>query len=304
VSDARPHDRIDDRADDEETVDREPSRRDFLARSLLGLGASASALAACTRAPDKRIVPYAEQPPEATPGLATHYATALPLDGYVMGVIATCREGRPIKIEGNPAHPASLGATSAIEQAATLGLYDPARARGFRRGAEPSSFGAFERAVLDARPGSPLAGRVAFVMEPTSSATLAMLLPRVRARLPRASFHFVATGHDRRAAREGARRVLGAPLEIVPRLDRAEVIVSLDADLLGAGAHAVAFARAFAARRALRSARDPMSRAYVVEPTPTVTGIAADERLALRRADVAPLRRRAAAGDRARSPGG
>src|SRR5438105_11490082 len=83
------------------------TRRDFL--KLLGGTAALSGVAGCLTNPPDKVLPYAKQPVEITPGNALHYATTLTLDGYGTGVVVAAREGRPIKVEGNPEHPASLG---------------------------------------------------------------------------------------------------------------------------------------------------------------------------------------------------
>src|SRR5215470_8031059 len=109
-----------------ESLDR-LSRRAFF--RFAGAGAAAAGLAACSSRPARDILPYAVQPPEVTPGVPLYYATALVEDGFATGVLVASREGRPIKIEGNPDHPASLGATRVRDQAAVLALYDPQRAQ-------------------------------------------------------------------------------------------------------------------------------------------------------------------------------
>src|SRR5262245_11235728 len=103
-------------------------RREFL--QLLGASMALAGASGCALAePDDKIVPYDVQPPEVTPGRPSFYATAMPLDGWGVGLLVESHTGRPTKVEGNPAHPASLGAAGVFEQASVLGLYDPARAK-------------------------------------------------------------------------------------------------------------------------------------------------------------------------------
>src|SRR6185312_14005131 len=80
--------------------------------------------------PDERARPYVRAPENLVPGVPRFYATGIPMAGIVQPVLAKTDSGRPIKLEGNPDHPASGGATDAFTQAALLGLYDPARSRG------------------------------------------------------------------------------------------------------------------------------------------------------------------------------
>src|SRR4051812_43179869 len=105
----------------------EPSRRRFL--RYMGASLALSGIAGCAVNPPDSIVPYVEQPEVVVPGRPLFFATAVPLNGLGTGVLVESHTGRPIKIEGNPAHPASLGATDAFTQAAILSLYDPDRSQ-------------------------------------------------------------------------------------------------------------------------------------------------------------------------------
>src|SRR5436309_413881 len=81
-------------------------RRQFL--MLTGASLALAGLSGCRVLPQKKIVPYVEQPEDMIPGKPMFYATSFPLSGYAMGVLVTSHEGRPTKFEGNPDHPASL----------------------------------------------------------------------------------------------------------------------------------------------------------------------------------------------------
>src|SRR3954471_9847225 len=100
-------------------------------RRVLKLMAASAALAtgACSGPPDETIVPYARAPEQQVPGNPLFYATSVSLSGYAMGVLVETNDGRPTKVEGNPLHPASLGATDVFAQAAVLQLWDPARSQ-------------------------------------------------------------------------------------------------------------------------------------------------------------------------------
>src|SRR5881227_1605443 len=103
------------------------SRREFLRLSSATL--ALAGLGACTKQPLEKIVPYVEQPEVVIPGNPLRFATATQYNGFGQGLLVTGYEGRPTKIEGNPTHPASLGATSVWAQADVLDLYDPDRAQ-------------------------------------------------------------------------------------------------------------------------------------------------------------------------------
>jgi MoCo/4Fe-4S cofactor protein with predicted Tat translocation signal len=102
-------------------------RRNFL--KLMGASLALAGVSACTRQPNEELVPYVRQPEELVPGKPLFFATAMPMNGAGMGLLVESHEGRPTKIEGNPDHPASLGATGVFAQASVLSLYDPDRSR-------------------------------------------------------------------------------------------------------------------------------------------------------------------------------
>ena len=103
------------------------SRRGFL--QLSGASLALAGLTGCTKQPLEKIIPYVKQPEQLIPGKPLFFATALTHAGYATGVLAESHQGRPTKIEGNPDHPASLGATDYFAQAAVLTLYDPERSQ-------------------------------------------------------------------------------------------------------------------------------------------------------------------------------
>ena len=253
------------------------SRRSFM--KLLGASVALAGLGACIRESDDRILAYVDQPPEVTPGVARYYATTMAIGGYAMGVLAESHVGRPTKIEGNPLHPASLGATGPLEQASVLQLYDPDRLRGVRHDDTRATWGdAIQRLVQPLRRRADAGAGVALLLEPTSSPLVTALLDAVRERLPRVRIHF----HDALApagALDGARRAFGRPL--VPRYDltAATVIVAAGADLLARGPFHVRHAHDFAERRRISQPSDGMNRLYVAEAGMSVTGGMADHRL-------------------------
>ena len=103
------------------------ARRTFL--KLMAASLALGGFGACTRQPTETIVPYVRQPEDLVLGEPLFFATAMPMGGAATGLLVESHEGRPTKIEGNPNHPASLGAADVFAQAAILGLYDPDRAQ-------------------------------------------------------------------------------------------------------------------------------------------------------------------------------
>src|SRR5439155_13480230 len=126
------------------------SRRRFL--QLMGASLALAGLSGCTRQPDESIVPYVKQPEELILGKPMFFATAVTLRGYANGVIVESHEGRPTKVEGNPDHPASFGATDVFGQASVLNLYDPDRQQALRSPDRIRPWSAFRdvvRAAID-----------------------------------------------------------------------------------------------------------------------------------------------------------
>ncbi|HET7503342.1 MAG TPA: 4Fe-4S dicluster domain-containing protein [Kofleriaceae bacterium] len=257
------------------------SRRAFF--RFAGAGAAAAGLAACSSRPAREILPYAGRAPELTPGVAQYYASALVEDGFATGVVVASREGRPVKIEGNPDHPASLGATRASDQAQVMSLYDPERLRAITSGGAPAAWSAIERVLDDAAAHG---GRgLHLVLEPTSSPRVIELVGRVRTALPAAQLTFwtpLSLGNQI----AGNRLAFGRPVQTQLDLRAADVIVALDADLVADPPMALAHARQISDRRRVVDAGSTMSRLYVVEASPTPTGVIADHRLALRASEV------------------
>lgn len=241
------------------------SRRDFL--RLLGVGA----LAACAP-PREKILPYVKQPWEIQPGLPLHYASSMPLDGYAFGVLVESHQGRPTKIEGNPEHPASVGATSAVHQAAIFDLYDPARAVLPRAG----SYAREVELLSSVETGEGLH----VVLEPTASPLIHSLLERVRSRFPEVRFHFHSSLPADGAA-AGSTIAFGRMVEMQRRLDRARVVLSVGGDLFSEPPDCVRLSRDFANVRRVRSGDTRSTRLHALEADLSLAGAIADHRRAL-----------------------
>jgi molybdopterin-containing oxidoreductase family iron-sulfur binding subunit len=251
-------------------------RRQFL--KLMGASLALAGLTACTRQPTERIVPYVRPPEQVIPGKPLFFATAMSLGSSSIGLLAESHEGRPTKIEGNPDHPASLGATDVFAQASILGLYDPDRSQTVTYLGEVSTWSAFLGAIggaLQAQAARRGAG-LRILTETVISPTLAHQLKELLSKFPEARWHQYEP-ISRSNVLAGAGLAFGRPLNVVYRIERADRIVSLDADLFSELPGGVRYAREFARRRR----GDRMNRLYVIESAPTVTGAKADHRLAL-----------------------
>ena len=103
-------------------------RREFL--KVLGVGTAATTMIGCASEKVEKLIPYLVSPDQTVPGVSTYYATTCRECPAGCGVIAETRDGRTIKLEGNPEHPVNRGALCARGQAALQGLYNPDRYRG------------------------------------------------------------------------------------------------------------------------------------------------------------------------------
>ncbi|MCK6558409.1 TAT-variant-translocated molybdopterin oxidoreductase [candidate division KSB1 bacterium] len=256
------------------------NRRNFL--KFMGASLALAGLNACTRQPVEKIFPYVQPPEQIVPGKPVYFATAMLQRGFAQGLLAESHMGRPTKVEGNPEHPASLGATDIFAQASVLTLYDPDRAQVVTRTGRVSTWEAFlsefnlKLEALRQKQGAGL--RV--LTETVTSPTLADQLQRMRAAFPAAKWHqYEPTSRDH--ARAGATLAFGEVVETHYRFDRAAVVLALDADFLIDHPNSVRYAREFSSQRRVVDGEQKMNRLYMIESTPTLTGSMADHRWAL-----------------------
>ena len=265
------------------------ARRTFL--KLMGASMALAGVTACTQQPAEKIVPYVRQPESLVPGKPLYYATAMSLGGISTGLLVESHEGRPTKIEGNPLHPGSLGASDVFAQAAVLDLYDPDRSKTLTHVGDIRPWSAFigtMRASLAAQ--QPLKGAgLRILTESVGSPSLAGQLRDLLARFPSAKWHQWDPA-SRQSARMGSTLAFGEHVDSQYHLDKADVIVSLDADFLSSGPMALRSTKAFSARRRPERA-DQMNRLYALESMPTSTGARADHRFGLKPSEIASAAR-------------
>ena len=244
------------------------------------------------------IVPYVRQPEEEIPGKPLFFATAITLGGVASGLLVESHEGRPTKIEGNPDHPASKGATDLFAQGSVLTLYDPDRSKTILQFGEIRPWSAAMAAIrggLSAQSSSKGAG-LRILTETVASPTLAAQIQQVLSLHPSAKWiQWEPVNRDN--ARAGARTAFGQYVEPLYDLTKADVILSLDADFLSSdGAHNLNYMRQFATRRRVEESADNLNRLYVVESDHTVTGGKADHRLPIKSSQIEAFARAVAAG--------
>ncbi len=210
------------------------------------------------------------------------YATSLGLDGIGRGVLVETVNGRPVKIDGNPLHPASLGASDAYMQAELLSLYDPERSRSVsERGQSRTWRQARDMLAVLARDVAARRGEgLHILIGPVASPTVSDLFVELRNRLPEVRLYVHAPVDDE-AAKAGAHLAFGRNIATVHHLRHADTIVSFGSDFLGHGPLQVRYGADFAARRARGRETGRLPRLIVAETTPGLTGARADQLLAM-----------------------
>ncbi len=263
------------------------SRRAFL--KLMGASMALSSLVGCQFAikqPQEKIVPYVRQPEQIIPGRSLYFATSMAVQGYGIGLLAESHEGRPTKVEGNPDHPASLGATDAWIQASVLTMYDPDRSQGISNGGQPATWSDASAALAAAAASAGSGLRI--LSEPSTSPTLQAAVAALAAKYPGAKWYqYDALSSDNTGM--GTAMATQPGVETVYDFSKADVVVALDSDFTTGSATSIRYARDLANKRRVWNDTPSMNRLYVAEPTPTSTGTMADHRLAVRAGEISAL---------------
>ena len=263
---------------------------------LLGATLGLAGLTACTKQPEEKIVPYVQAPEDIIPGKPLYFASAITRTGYATGVLVESHTGRPTRIDGNPEHPASLGAADVTTQAAVLGMWDPDRSQTVLREGRVSTFTRFQEAAKLLREGllSTKGANFRILTETVTSPTLAAQIRELLAEMPEAKWHqYEPCSRDN--IRAGAMMAFGEPVNTVYNVDQADVVVALDSDFLYSGPGSLRYARQFVSRRKGEGASTTMNRLYSVETSPSITGAKADHRLPLSAIEVENFARALAA---------
>ncbi len=258
-----------------EEWDNSLSRRNFV--KVMGASLALAGLSGCVIQPNEQIVPYVRPVEGMLPGKANFFATAMSLGGVATGLLAKAYEGRPVKVEGNPDHPGSRGATDVLAQASILGMYDPDRSQEVTYRGGPKSWENFMselRAAIEENRKDGGAG-VRFLTETVTSPTLIDQFAKIKAELPNCKLvQYEPINQDNAMA--GAKMAFGSPAQAVYKFDKAERILSLDADIFSG--FNVAYIKDFGKSRSFSHGKE-ISRLYSVETTISLTGAKADHRI-------------------------
>jgi MoCo/4Fe-4S cofactor protein with predicted Tat translocation signal len=267
-------------------------RRNFL--KLAAASLAFAGISGCNKVHDT-IVPYVKQPDGMVLGKPQFYATAMPFGADALGLLVESHEGRPTHITGNPDHPSSLGGTDVISQASVLNLYDPDRSQTVTKMGEIRSWSEFLSAAQTIAADAKQNGAGFRILTGTvTSPLLAAQINYLLKLIPGSKWHqWEPAGSD--GPREGAKLAFGRYTSTVYKVDKADVILTLDSDFFASGPGHIRYMHDFFSRRKLNRPSDTMNRLYAVEPTPSVTGATADHCLPLRASEVEQFARALAA---------
>ena len=265
--------------DQAEDWDDSLSRRNFL--KVMGASLALAGLSGCVIQPPEKIVPYVRPQENQLPGKPLFFATAMTLGGIATGLLGKSYDGRPIKIEGNPEHPGSLGATDVFAQGSLLDMYDPDRSQSVTSRGTPTSWQNFMtslRGAIDTNRADGGAG-IRFLTETVTSPTLQDQFKRLTAELPGAKWYqYEPVNNDNAMA--GAKMAFGSPVNTVYKFDAADRVLSLDKDIFSD--FNVRYKTDYSKKKNYREDNKQINRLYAVETTLTLTGSKADHRLAVK----------------------
>jgi len=264
------------------------SRRRFL--QVMGAGMALAGVSGCKpiRRPDLNILPYNKQPESLIPGVPQFYATTMAVGGASVGLLVESHEGRPTKVEGNPKHPSSLGATGKYHQASVLGLYDPERSKEPSKGGVTSEWGLFwkEADALFASYKANGGQGLHFLSGYIASPSLADVKAHVLKTYPKAQWTtYEAVNRDAQA--QGIKAVTGQALDPHHMFQAAKRVLSIDSDFTETESDHLKNGKAFVSTRNPDLGPEGMSRLYVVESHFSPTGGTADHRLRVKPSQIA-----------------
>lgn len=259
-------------------------RRKFL--KIIGIGGATAALTSCAKGPTDKLIPYLVAPEDIVPGVSTWYATVCRECPAGCGMLVRTREGRAVKVEGNPSHPINRGRLCARGQSSIQGLYNPDR---IRQPLRRTGSNTFEPITWD-EAGKLLGEKLGAIKSAGVSDRIAFITPLVTGSLDQLIQEWMAAfGGGRRLAyepfayepiRAANRLVFG--IDSIPeyRAGEAEVLMSFGADLLETWISNVEYAAAFGEMHTLRNGK--IGKFIHVEPRMSLTGANADQWVAIK----------------------
>lgn len=263
------------------------SKRDFMKLMGASMALAGVGLAGCRR-PEAYLVPFNKGVEWAIPGKFLYYASAMPIRQGAMPLIVSTVDGRPTKVEGNPLHPFSNGGTDGFTQASVLDLYDPNRLKVFKKDGAEATAEAFDALLAQTKGDG-----VAFLVERKNSPTRDRLRAELEAKFPGLIWaEYEPLGDDEAAKATAA--AFGQGFRLLPKFERADVVLALDSEFTNTSDKGVGYASGFFARRNPDQKGAPMNRLYVVENHYSTTGGLADHRLRCKASEIGEFTRQLA----------
>lgn len=252
------------------------NRRDFL--KFFGFSVTAVALAACYRTPVRQAVPYLVKPEGVTPGVADYYSSQCGACSAACGVEIKVREGRPIKVDGNPRSAISKGGLCAAGQGSIASLYDTERlANPLVNGEESTDWSKIDADIISKLNSVLTSGMEIAIMSGTihSPSTL-KVIEDFKSRYTTAR-HYTYDSVSYSGIIEANEADFGKAVIPGYHFDKADVVVSFGADFLGSWISPVEYTKAFVQTR-IPSADRKMSQHIQFESALSLTGSNADYR--------------------------
>src|ERR1035437_7957956 len=258
------------------TIDLPASRRDFL--KLCGFGLAATALSSC-QSKISKAVPYVIAPPEATPGEAVFYASSFISGNDYCSIIVKTRDGRPIKIEGNPDSGITMGGTSARVQASVLDLYDSGRFHGPVKEGISSDWDSIDAEIISklekiVEEKGNIVLLTPTIFSPSTEAVISGFLQKFK------GSEWVQYDAISYLAMLEANKISFGK-QVIPdfRFDNADLILSFGADFLGTWLSPVEYTKQFSSGR---NPEGEMKKLIQLESNLSITGSNADKRIQIK----------------------
>lgn len=261
----------------DQSLELSSNRRDFL--KYLGFGLGAATLAASCDTPVRRAIPYVTKPDKIVPGVATYYASSFVNGGDYCPILVKTREGRPIKIEGNAMSSMTNGGTNARTQAYVLGLYDTSRFRSPQKMVDGKATAVTWKTLdEDAAKALSTGAKVRIITNTVLSPSTKQVFADFKAKYPNTevvTYDPVSSS----ALLQANEQCFGQKMVPAYHFDKADIIVSFDADFLGTWISPVEYANQYIKNRKINTKRPNMSHHVQVESRMSMTGSNADNRI-------------------------